>query len=131
MDSARRRGVTTRCRHGTDVVVRPSTAARHAGRPSRSASRINVEVDHVPTNDGARPGGRVWPVTLRGGPRLVVVATELGRRSADNRANQISDLLNDLSRTQGVAIDQVLLPRSADGAGGFRTPIPEISYTPG
>jgi hypothetical protein len=67
--------------------------------------RIDVEVDHVPTGDGERPSGRVWSVALRRGTRLVVVATELGRPSADNLANQISDLLNDHSRAQGVAID--------------------------
>ena len=106
MGCARRRSVTTRSRHGADSAVRPSTAARHAGRPHKiHRHRIDVEVDHVPTGDGERPSGRVWSVGLRRGTRLVVVATELGRPSADNLANQISDLLNDHPRAQGVAID--------------------------
>ena len=48
-----------------------------------------------------RPTGRVWSVQLRRGTHTVVVATELGRPSAENLAAQIGALLNDRPPNKG------------------------------
>ncbi len=66
--------------------------------------RLTVEVDHDPVEDGARPAGRVWLVRLRRGSRQVVVATELGRPSADHLAEQIADVVSP-KRARGAAMD--------------------------
>jgi len=63
-----------------------------------------VEVGHEPVDDEGRPIGRVWFVRLRRGNRHVVVATELGRPSADHLANQIADVVSP-KRAQGAAMD--------------------------
>jgi hypothetical protein len=75
------------------------TATKHQLR------RIDVEVGHEPTDDGERPSGRVWSVTLRRGSRSVMVAAELGRPSAENLASQLNDLLAPQTRIKGGAID--------------------------
>jgi hypothetical protein len=56
--------------------------------------RLQVEIDHEVTEAGERPTGRVWSVKLCRGIRNVVVATELGRPSAEHLAAQISALLD-------------------------------------
>ncbi|MGH9090974.1 MAG: hypothetical protein ACRDZR_06290 [Acidimicrobiales bacterium] len=74
-------------------------------RPShykhRTARQLQVEVEHEPTEDGARPVGRVWFVQLRNGTRTVVVADGLGRPSADHLANQIGDLIERVPAARG------------------------------
>ncbi len=67
--------------------------------------RLGVEIDHEVTESGERPTGRVWSVRLHRGNRCVVVATELGRPSAEHLAAQINGLLTVHPSTQGVAID--------------------------
>ena len=62
--------------------------------------RLEVDIDHQVTELGERPTGRVWSVQLRRGNRNVVVATELGRPSAEHLAAQISALLNDRPQRQ-------------------------------
>jgi len=65
-------------------------------RPTASQSRhrrIEVDVTHEPTPDGDRPTGRVWSVILRRGIRQVVIASELGRPSAESLAAQVNTLL--------------------------------------
>jgi hypothetical protein len=52
-----------------------------------------VEVDHEGDETAGRPTGRVWLVRMRRGTTTVVVATELGRPSADHLAGQISGLI--------------------------------------
>ncbi len=67
--------------------------------------RLVVEVDHEPVDDGARPAGRIWVVRLRRGPRQVVVASELGRPSADHLAHQIGDVISPRRRAKGAAME--------------------------
>jgi hypothetical protein len=52
-----------------------------------------VEVDHEGDETDGRPTGRVWLVRMRRGTTTVVVATNLGRPSADHLAGQISGLI--------------------------------------
>jgi hypothetical protein len=66
--------------------------------------RLRVEIDHQATESGERPSGRVWLVQLRRGNRSVVVASELGRPSAEHLAARITDLLTAHPSTQEVAI---------------------------
>jgi len=56
--------------------------------------RLTVVVDPAPTENDGRPAGRVWLVRMRRGPRAVVVASELGRPSADHLARLIAALLS-------------------------------------
>jgi hypothetical protein len=51
--------------------------------------------------DDARPLGRVWLVRMRRGPNEVIVATELGRPSADHLAGQIAQLIDRRQPAQG------------------------------
>jgi hypothetical protein len=87
---------------------RPTAYCSPACRPSsykaRRPRRITVEVDHEPTETGARPTGRVWSVQLSRGTKSVVVASGLGRPSADHLAGQLSQLLG-LS-VEGAAISK-------------------------
>lgn len=75
-------------------ACRPSSYKR---RPSsykrRPARRLSVEIGHEPTEPGFRPVGRVWFVQLGNGTKNVVVASGLGRPSADHLAGQLSKLL--------------------------------------
>ena len=66
--------------------------------------RLHVEINHEVTDSGERPTGRVWSVQLRRGNRSVVVATELGRPSAEHLAAQINGLLAANPSTKEVAI---------------------------
>jgi hypothetical protein len=67
--------------------------------------RLHAEIYHETTDSGERPSGRVWSVALHRGTKSVVVASELGRPSAEHLAAQITDLLTSHPSTQGVAID--------------------------
>jgi hypothetical protein len=86
---------------------RPFIYCTPACRPTaqQHSHRLGVEIDHEATECGERPSGRVWSVALRRGTKSVVVATELGRPSAEHLAAQITDLLTAHPSTQGVAID--------------------------
>ena len=66
---------------------------------------VHVEVDHALDDDGRRPTGRVWLVRLRRGGRAVVVASELGRPSADHLARQITDLIGPRRRAERGAME--------------------------
>ncbi|MHB8247245.1 MAG: hypothetical protein ACYDGN_18270 [Acidimicrobiales bacterium] len=70
-----------------------SSACRPSSYKARRPRRITVEIDHEPTETGARPAGRVWSVQLSRGTRSIVVARGLGRPSADHLAGQLSELL--------------------------------------
>ena len=75
---------------------RPSIYCNPACRPEpikQRRARIDVVIEHEPTVNGERPAGRVWSVHLQRGDRRVVIATELGRPSAENLAAQINELL--------------------------------------
>ena len=61
---------------------------------------LSVEVDHDSDADNGRPTGRVWLVRMRRGNAEVVVATELGRPSADHLAGQITLLIGGRRRAQ-------------------------------
>ena len=83
------------------------TPTRGQGRPTRYCSpacrpsfhkkgatrRLTVGIDHEPTENGARPAGRIWFVQLSAGSKHVIVATGLGRPSADHLAGQLNALL--------------------------------------
>ena len=64
---------------------------------------LRVEVDHESDANNGRPTGRVWFVRMRRGNAEVVVATELGRPSADHLAGQITQLIGRRQRAQGGA----------------------------
>jgi hypothetical protein len=67
---------------------------------------LTVEVDHgTDEEDGGRPTGRVWLVRMRRGRSEVVVATELGRPSADYLAAQIADLVSSRRKAGGGATE--------------------------
>ena len=55
---------------------------------------LTVEIDHGSTSAKQRPAGRVWLVRLRRGNRSVIIASGLGRPSADHLAHQINQLLH-------------------------------------
>lgn len=75
------------------------------GQPRPGAGPLVVEVDHEPTPDHTRPTGRIWLVRLRRSGHTVVIATELGRPSADHLANQIDALLKPHPPAQRAAMD--------------------------
>ena len=93
----------------TSTRGRPTQYCSPACRPSsdkrRPPRRITVEIDHEPTEAGARPAGRVWSVQLSRGTKRVVVATGLGRPSADHLAGQLSELLRRGERAKGGAVE--------------------------
>ena len=66
---------------------------------------LRVEVDHDSDAEGGRQTGRVRLVRMRRGKDEVVVATELGRPSADHLAGQIARLLGGRQRAQGGAME--------------------------
>lgn len=99
----------------TNPVIRP----RHRGRPpiycspecrTRTQRRppnppILIEVDHGSLTAQGRPAGRVWLVRISHGQQTVIVATGLGRTTADNLAAQITAVLRPRSTTKGAAIN--------------------------
>ena len=92
------------------MAAHPSTAHRPAGPPrtanaDRPPHPLNVEIDHGSTSAKQRPAGRVWLVRLRRGDRTVIIATGLGRPSADHLAHQITQLLNPTPLAKGGPID--------------------------
>ena len=101
----------------TPGCTEPLPAPAGRGRPrlycspqcrTSSASRsgrLSVEVDHELDEDGCRPAGRVWLVKMRRGRREVIVASELGRPSADHLARQINELIGAPSGAEGDAIE--------------------------
>jgi hypothetical protein len=70
-----------------------------------SRGALSVEVDYEGDDAGGRPTGRVWLVRMRRGSDEVVVATELGRPSADHLAGQISQLIDGRRRAQRGALE--------------------------
>lgn len=75
------------------------------GRLRQAGSALIVEVDHEPTPDDIRPTGRIWMVRLRRAHHTVVIATQLGRPSADHLAGKITKLLVGGRRAEGGAIE--------------------------
>lgn len=55
---------------------------------------VLVEVDHGSTSSRGRPAGQVWLIRLRRGHQQVIIATGLGRPSADHLASQIDHIIN-------------------------------------
>lgn len=56
--------------------------------------RLHVEVDHGSTSSRGRPAGQVWLIRLRRGQQQLIIATGLGRPSADHLASQIDNIIN-------------------------------------
>ncbi len=77
----------------------------NATRPTAVTGGLTVEVDHEPVPEHTRPTGRIWKVQLQRDGRTVVIATDLGRPSADHLATQIDALLNPRQQAQRGAID--------------------------
>jgi hypothetical protein len=69
------------------------TQAHRQAHPAPRQPLI-VEVGHGSTSSRGRPAGQVWLVRLRRGSQQVIVATGLGRPSADYLATQIRDIIN-------------------------------------
>jgi hypothetical protein len=89
---------------------RPFIYCAPACRPTATKhhrASLEVEVDHEPTPTDERPAGRVWSVQLRRGTRTVVIATELGRPSAENLAAQISVLLEDRPQAKEITSTKI------------------------
>jgi hypothetical protein len=82
-----------------------SPACRQRAKQRRAGGPILVEVDHGSLTAEGRPAGRVWLVRLRRGPQTVIVASGLGRTTADHLAGQITTVLNPQSTTKGAAIN--------------------------
>jgi hypothetical protein len=80
---------------------RPSIYCSPACRPSFAGRGpgVTVTVGHEPTPDNTRPSGRIFFVQLRNGKRSVVVASEIGRPSAEDLARRINEVLH--PRAQG------------------------------
>ena len=78
------------------VRGRPFIYCTPACRPSaqQHIHRLGVHIDHEITESGERPSGRVWSVALYRGDKSVVVASALGRPSAEHLAAQITELLD-------------------------------------
>ena len=77
----------------------------NATRATAATGSLTVQVDHEPVPDDTRPTGRIWKVQLQRAGRIVVIATDLGRPSADHLASQIDGLLNPSQQAHGGAID--------------------------
>ena len=77
----------------------------NATRTTAARGTLIVQVDHEPVPDDTRPTGRIWKVQLQRDGRTVVIATGLGRPSADHLANQIDALLNPRQQAHGAAIN--------------------------
>jgi hypothetical protein len=100
---------------GCEAALAPQTgrgrrriycSPRCRARAVAAGGRLTVEVDHEPVDEDAwRPAGRVWFVRLRRGRRAVVVATELGRPTADHLASQIADVISPRRREDGAAME--------------------------
>ncbi len=84
------------------IYCSPACRARAQRRPPTGP--ILVEVDHGSLTAEGRPAGRVWLVRIRSGPKAVIVASGLGRTTADHLADQIIAVLRPQSTTQGAAI---------------------------
>jgi hypothetical protein len=85
------------------IYCSPACRARAQRRPADGP--ILVEVDHGSLSAQGRPAGRVWLVRLRRGHHAVIVASGLGRTTADSLAAQITTVLHPQSTTPGAAID--------------------------
>ncbi len=85
------------------IYCSPACRARAKRRPPTGP--VLVEIDHGSLTSQGRPAGRVWLVRLRRGPRAVIVASGLGRTSAESLAAQITAVLHTPSSTPGAATD--------------------------
>ena len=70
-----------------------SASCRPTAKQTSSLAPLVAEIDHAPTIDNVRPAGRIWSVRLRRGIRIVTLAEELGRPSADHLVAQINELI--------------------------------------
>jgi len=74
-------------------------------RTAPAAEVVTVEVDHEETEDGGRPLGRIWLVRLRRGQRELVIASELGRPSADHLAVELVSMISARPWAKGAAME--------------------------
>jgi hypothetical protein len=98
--------ILVRGRRGRPPVYCSPACRAAAHRKRRPAAEpLTVEVDHGSTSAKQRPTGRVWLVRLRRGERAVIIATGLGRPSADHLAHQIHQLLHPAPLVKGGPIE--------------------------
>jgi hypothetical protein len=87
---------------------RPPIYCSPTCRPSRTASpargHIKVDIDQDDDSDGLHPG-RSWIVSLRRGPRTVIVGGDLGRFAATALSTELHQLLHPRTRQKGDIID--------------------------
>ncbi len=81
-----------------------SPACRKARRAPATRSRLVLELDHEPTDPGARPTGRVWRVQLRRDEQVVVLGAGLGWATARALGSDLEELLG-VSLQEGGAIE--------------------------
>jgi hypothetical protein len=70
-----------------------SAACRHLVARKGPIPPLVVELAHEGDERDGRPTGHVWLVRLRRGERVVEVATDLGRPSAEYLARQLREVI--------------------------------------
>ena len=98
-------GPITRGGRGRPRIYCTPACRPNALRHADARDSLTVVVDHEPVPEHTRPTGRIWKVQLQRAGRTVIIATGLGRPSADHLANQIDALLNPRQQAHGAAID--------------------------
>ncbi len=88
----------------TGRVGRPPIYCSPACRPGSDRTAITVDVTQREVDDDVSPVWHAWTVSLRRGRRQVVIATAMGRFSADALANELRDLIGPI-RQRGGAIE--------------------------
>ncbi len=81
---------------------RPPIYCSPACRPGGRGARITVEVTQREVDDDVSPVWHAWTVSLRRGGRQVVIATAMGRFSADALAKELRDLIGPIRQGGGV-----------------------------
>lgn len=81
-----------------------SAACRHLVARKGPLPRLTVEVDHEGGDQDGRPTGQVWLIRLRRGDRVLVVATGLGRPSAEYLARGLRDIIEPSRPAEGGAM---------------------------
>ena len=68
-------------------------AAHRLDHPDRREP-LTVEIDHGSTSSRGRPAGHIWLVRLRRGNQHAIIASGLGRPSAEHLARQVRDVID-------------------------------------
>ena len=98
-------GPVTRGGPGRPRIYCTPACRPNATRRTDPRDRLAVAVEHEPVPDDTRPTGRIWKVQLQRAGHVVVIATDLGRPSANHLASQIDSLLNPTRQAHRSPID--------------------------